>query len=82
MYANDRAFYHLTRNRESGTQQQVLSAPSPNALHRQEAVAKQGVPRVMQRKFWDPSSVAQEKKTRKQGIDSMSSQKSPVSQLR
>ncbi|KAG8215975.1 hypothetical protein J3R82DRAFT_7958 [Butyriboletus roseoflavus] len=55
-------------NRESGTQQQVLGVP-PNTLHMHEAVAKQDVPQVTQHKSGDPSSVAQEKKPREQGVD-------------
>ena len=82
VYANVRAVYHPTRNRENGTQQQfkTLGQPKPNALHTHEAVAKQDVPQITQHKSEDRSSVTQEKKTRKQGLDSMSSQHSWVSQ--
>ena len=84
MYANDYALYYPARNRESGTQRQTLGVPSPSGLHMHEVVAKQDVPQATQHKSGHPSSVAlaQEKKPRKQGVNSMSSRQSRVSQLR
>ena len=63
--------HHCTRNRESGAQQQLLAVPPPNELRTYEAPAQQEPTQVNQRKVADHSSVGQERKTKKQGVDGM-----------
>ena len=60
--------HHCTRNRETGAQQ---PAPPPSALGTYELPAQQDLTQVNQRKVEVPSSMAQERKPRKQGADGM-----------
>jgi len=68
--ANDHTLHHPTRNRESVVQQ-VLSVPLPNALRIHDVHAQKDLTQGDQCNSGDPSSMTEDKRTRKQGVDGM-----------